>query len=264
MKTRLKMKKFFHAYITPIMIGLALIAMATAAEAAPKKKAKAAPVAEVQEPVDEAFEAKLVVDPNMAAEKPAMEAQVTLPGENLETAPVLAVVPTPAPTPDVNKAAESEIPVLASAKEAKKAEGGQFARLMATLGILAVALGGASYGLKRWMAKSGATKQNTRIKVLTQHHLGPKKSIAIIQVAGESLLIGVTDQNISMLKTLSLLDDEIPEAVPQSFNRALTDFDEEDGDSNQADADPEENFTINGLAEIRDKVSTRMKNMRRI
>ena len=215
------------------------------------------------------LDAKLVVDPNLNSKPVAMEASATLPLETMEApAAVPAAVPVSAlPKADVNKLPENQIPVLANTKETKKAEGGTLYRLMATLGVLAALLGAATFGLKRWMKTSGQNKENTRIKMLTQHHLGPKKSLAIIQVAGESLLIGVTDHNISMLKTLSLLDDEIPEAVPTNFNNAMADFDDESEEANtpaiDADAGSDEEFTISGLAEIRDKVSTRMKSMRR-
>lgn len=250
------MRKLIHL----ITIAMALIAMATASEA---KTAKKKPVAEVETFAEETMEsAKLVVDPATAPK--AIEAGATLPGEAIEAAAETSAAPVAALAKvEINKLPENEIPVLAQVKDAKKAEGGGFARLMATLGVLVVVLGGASFGLKRWMGKAKGAKTNTRIKVLTQHHLGPKKSLAIIQVAGEALLIGVTDQNISMLKTLSLLDDEIPEAVPASFNRAMNDFDEEEDERQESQA-TEEDFTISGLAEIRDSVSSRLKNMRRM
>ena len=130
----------------------------------------------------------------------------------------------------INKLPESEIPVLNTAQNEKKEAGSNFPRLMLTLGVLVVVLGAATLAMKRWSARSQKGNQNTKIRVLTQHHLGPKKAIAIIQVAGESILIGITDQNISMLKTLSLIDDEIPEQVPRHFDRTLADFDEEAGD----------------------------------
>ncbi len=60
-----------------------------------------------------------------------------------------------------------------------------------------------------------------QIKVLSQHYLGPKKSLAIVHVAGESILIGVTDQNISMIKSLSLIDDEVPANLPNTFGQTL-------------------------------------------
>ena len=121
---------------------------------------------------------------------------------------------------DTNKLPESQIPVLAATKDTKKSEGSPIFKMIMTLGILAIALGAGAYGAKRMASRKATTKgSSTKIKVLTSHHLGPKKNLTIIQVAGETLLIGVTDNNITMLKTLSLLDDEIPESVPQRFNQ---------------------------------------------
>lgn len=163
---------------------------------------------------------------------------------------------------DVSKLPESEIPVLTEDKGGKKSAGVDLHRISITLAVLAVALGAVCFGLKRWADKSKAGRnRNTRIKVLTQHHLGPKKSLVIIQVAGESLLIGVTDHNISMLRTLSLLDEEIPEQTPADFKSAMAaGFD--GGKFNGEKADPEEDFTMRGLSEIRDVVTSRLKNMR--
>ena len=60
-----------------------------------------------------------------------------------------------------------------------------------------------------------------QIKVLSQHYLGPKKSLVIVRVAGESILVGVTDSNISMIKSLALIDDEVPVETPKNFADAL-------------------------------------------
>ena len=204
------MRKLIHL----ITIAMALIAMATASEAkTPKKK----PVAEVETFAEETMEsAKLVVDPATAPK--AIEAGATLPGEAIEAAAETTAAPVAAlPKVEINKLPENEIPVLAQVKDAKKAEGGGFARLMATLGVLVVVLGGASFGLKRWMGKAKSAKTNTRIKVLTQHHLGPKKSLAIIallplhatQEATNDLLIIDKSMNINgvvfRLRTNSVL-----------------------------------------------------------
>lgn len=178
---------------------------------------------------------------------------------------------------DPAKLTEDRIPVLATVKtEKKEAVGGGYHRLILTLVILATLLGAASFAIRRWAGHRALRSQNTKIKVLTQHHLGPKKSLAIIQVAGESLLIGVTDQNISMLKTLSLLDEDIPGSVPGSFEQAITDFDDQDGfdrpESGQSatrgresrERGEADDFAMRGLSEIRDVVSNRLKNMRNI
>lgn len=42
---------------------------------------------------------------------------------------------------------------------------------------------------------------NTRIKIVEAKHLMPKKSLYLIEVRGKEYLIGVTDQNISLLSS---------------------------------------------------------------
>ncbi len=149
---------------------------------------------------------------------------------------------------------ENEIPVLTKVSDEKKEASGGMTRIFITLGVLLAAFGAASFGLKRWSARSPKSRnENTKIRVLTQHHLGPKKTLAIIQVAGESILIGITDHNIAMIKTLALIDDEVPVELPNSFAGAMTDmeFDDDMDDSGQ-------NFALRGLSEIRDVVSQRL------
>lgn len=172
------------------------------------------------------------------------------------------------PKVDVNKAAEKEIPVLTDSKADKKTANTSVQRLLMSLGVIILILAGTAFGLKRWSKTSKGRNENTKIKVLTQHHLGAKKSLVIVQVAGESLLIGVTDQNISMLKTLALLDEEIPEEVPRSFSNSLSNFVEEQEEyeapptKGKKRKDNIDDFAMRGLSEIRDTVSTRLKNMR--
>lgn len=161
-----------------------------------------------------------------------------------------------------DKRAESEIPVFTDKTEAKKTAGSSLERLVMTLFVVCALLGASLFGIKRLAARRGKNIPSpTKIQILTQHHLGPKKSLAIIQVAGEAILIGITDQNISMLKTLALIDDEVPGHVPKNF------ADELDNDSPQAQAEArsrladegfeEDNFALRGLSEVRDMVSTR-------
>lgn len=113
---------------------------------------------------------------------------------------------------------ENEIPLKLEKATTGQEQTSQTGKLFLTLFVL-VGMGGAGFYLARKYAFSNKiNKSNMQIKVLTQHHLGAKKSLAIIRVAGESILIGVTDQNISMIKSLALIDDEVPAELPsQSF-----------------------------------------------
>ncbi len=178
---------------------------------------------------------------------------------------------------EISKLNEKEIPVLTNEKKESKNSGSLVQRAVISVGVLLVLLIGATWGLKGWTSRSTKGKNNQKIKILTQHFIGPKKSIAIIQVAGESILIGVTDHSINLLKTLSLLDEEVPEEVPNHFNLSLAGSNFAEGETErEAPKSKDRNgrfltgslgreaddFAMRGLAEIRDTVSRRLKGMK--
>lgn len=158
---------------------------------------------------------------------------------------------------------ESEIPLNLETGKKAAAEGGGVFRILFTLSMLGVVGTGAFFFLRKYKIPK-AMKSQTQIKVLQQHYLGPKKSLAIVRVAGESILIGVTDHNISMIKSLSLLDDEVPEEAPQSFGKVLDMAEDVDASAprnkrSAKDLDLDEEFAISGIKDI---VSKRLKGMR--
>ncbi|MGZ3775927.1 MAG: FliO/MopB family protein [Pseudobdellovibrionaceae bacterium] len=170
--------------------------------------------------------------------------------------------------------AESEIPLnLEAHKKSSSEEGGLF-RILFTLSMFGLIGTGAFFFLRKYSVPKDR-KHQTQIKVLQQHYLGPKKSLAIVRVAGESILIGVTDHNISMIKSLSLLDDEVPEDAPKSFDKVLGkdswsskiefESDEEKEEprpkKSSKELDSDEEFAISGIKDI---VSKRLKGMRSI
>ncbi len=151
---------------------------------------------------------------------------------------------------------ESEIPFQLDDKTSKKSSMDPLLRLFLTMGVLVVLLAGTMWGIKKY-SKDGKTNLHTmKMRVLAQHYLGPKKSLIVVQVAGETILLGVTEQNISMLKNLALIDDEVPEQVPQNFAREMESFDDESGH--------QDDFALRGLNDVKDIVSTRLKGMRRM
>ncbi|UXR64325.1 flagellar biosynthetic protein FliO [Bdellovibrio bacteriovorus] len=173
--------------------------------------------------------------------------------------------------PKADNRKESEILLNLDNKKTASSEGSGVFRILFTLSLLGIVGTGAYFFLKKYRVPR-AMKHQTQIKVLQQHYLGPKKSLAIVRVAGESILIGVTDHNISMIKSLSLLDDEVPEEAPQSFGKVLgqsakdADFDESESEEAPAprkraakDLDLDEEFAISGIKDI---VSKRLKGMR--
>jgi flagellar protein FliO/FliZ len=162
------------------------------------------------------------------------------------------------PNPADMEADEAKIPILTEKKvKTKKGSSNLWLRVMISLVVVMGLFVGLALAAKRWVKKSATTNGNQNIKILTQHYIGPKKSLAIIRVAGESILIGVTDHNISLIKTLSLLDEELPEISSNDFSKSLLSAQEDEDE----DAGLDEDFAIRG---VRDIVKDRLRGMRKI
>ncbi|MFS4459506.1 FliO/MopB family protein [Bdellovibrio sp. HCB2-146] len=212
-----------------------------------------------------------VAQANENAAPPAAEAAVASTEAAVAPEVAAAEAATSASTIKTDNRKESEIPLNLESKKNAAAEGSGLFRIMMTLSILGVVGTGAFIFLRKYSIPKGS-KHQTQIKVLQQHYLGPKKSLAIVRVAGESILIGVTDHNINMIKSLSLLDDEVPEEAPGNFTKVLgskgvsfSDIEEDQEEETPAprkrakDLDPDEEFAISGIKDI---VSKRLKGMR--
>ena len=128
---------------------------------------------------------------------------------------------TPISAAEAAKLNEDQIPLsIGTTKKAAEATSGTTKALMSMM-IVLILIASTYYFVRRYKFSNTIHKSNTRIQVLSQHFLGPKKSLAIIHVAGESILVGITDQNISMIKSLSLIDDEVPVDTPNHFGQTM-------------------------------------------
>ncbi len=127
-----------------------------------------------------------------------------------------------APKTDVS---EEKVPVLTKASAPKGDSSNPFFRVILALGVVCVAGLGALVYIKKFRKLTTSKGPAPKIQVLTQHFLGPKKSLAIVKIAGESILIGITDHNITPIRVLALLDDELPVQNPKDFNAAMQGFD---------------------------------------
>lgn len=157
--------------------------------------------------------------------------------------------------------AETDIPVVLETQKKEATVSDSKSKLMISL-LMILALIAGGYVLVKKIRQQGKTRDlMPQIKILTQHHMGPKKSLAIIRVAGESILIGVTDQNISLIKTLSLLDEDIPEATPQTFAETMPKdiFKTKIPSIKMPSKNADEDFSFVG---IKDAVSEKLKDMR--
>lgn len=151
-------------------------------------------------------------------------------GEELATIEPMTAMPTEkvavkASEKIVDKTTEEQAPLLI-ATDKKNVDSGptlaSWPRAAASGMIIVLLLGVSYYYVSKYKFSNKINKSNLHIKVLSQHYLGPKKSLAVVHVAGESILLGITDTNISMIKSLSLIDDEVPAEMPKTFDESMT------------------------------------------
>ena len=216
----------------------------------------------------------------------AKEIGVEIPEDTASAAGSAALAPASASGEAAAKKAdlkESEIPVTMHAQKASNTSDSFLGRTLGVLAVIGILICGGWLMVRRTRGKNTGKKNAPQIKVLAQHYLGPRKSLAIVRVAGESILIGVTDSNVNMIKSLALLDEDIPNEYPgefapvlqQSQRRSERQSTQERKSSGanagqgqgiaawfQKDEQEEaDDFAIKG---IRDFVSSRLKNMRSI
>ena len=125
--------------------------------------------------------------------------------------------------PEKKELKESEIPVLVETKKEAKSESSFAWRLVLSFAVLIAIAGVLIFASKRWTKHKDKGGQKARIEILHQYHLGPRKSLALVRVSGEAILIGCTDQNINMLKSVTLIDDELEHIMNKDFNNFLED-----------------------------------------
>lgn len=78
-----------------------------------------------------------------------------------------------------------------------------FIKMILALGILLALLFAGLFVFKRFTGKKiGIGGQNPGIKVITSAYIGPKKSIVLVDIAGERIVVGITPNHISMLARL--------------------------------------------------------------
>ena len=107
----------------------------------------------------------------------------------------------------------------------------------------------------KFRSKNNLNNKGVGIKVLANHYIGSKKNLMVVQVAEESFLIGVTDNNINLIKSLSLLTED-----KSSFTTSV---------ASSMKNTPLSNKTVNksGIIEsdivnIKDKIAARLKDMK--
>lgn len=118
---------------------------------------------------------------------------------------------------------ESEIPLFTKSDKVAKSESSLIWRLVGSIAFIGVVGGALIFASRRWKREKNKGGEKARIEVLHQFHMGPKRSVALIRVAGEALLIGCTDHSVNMLKSVTLIDEELEGAMGKDFNGFLDD-----------------------------------------
>lgn len=118
---------------------------------------------------------------------------------------------------------ESEIPVQLTSPGKSKNHSNVMWRLAASFAALAGVAGILYYVTRRWTKPKDKDGKGARIEMVHQFHMGPRRSLALVRVAGEAILVGVTDHNINMIKPVTLIDDELEGLMKKDFNNFLED-----------------------------------------
>ncbi len=85
------------------------------------------------------------------------------------------------------------------------------------------------YLMKRFMTAKGGNTNRDLIKVLTVHHLSPKEKLLLVNVLDETILIGVTPNQISTIKVMekqvdaaSVSQGSVSEGMGSGFSNLLS------------------------------------------
>ena len=86
-------------------------------------------------------------------------------------------------------------------------------QMLAALGIVLGGLILVFYFMKRYLKRDVGGSSGQLIQVIASQYIGIKKNIALVKVPGTILVVGVSNDNISMLTKIE--DKEIIEAIQQ-------------------------------------------------
>jgi flagellar protein FliO/FliZ len=78
-----------------------------------------------------------------------------------------------------------------------------FFKMLAALAIVIAMMIGAMYVFKKYFYQSPlAADRGSMIHIISSCHVGPKNSILLVEVLGQVLLLGVSEQQMSILTTI--------------------------------------------------------------
>ncbi len=88
--------------------------------------------------------------------------------------------------------------------------------------IVLMLIFGAAIVMKRWMINAPGVKMH-EMQVVETLGLTPKRALHIIRIGEATLLIGATDQQITLIKDMSLEFSESMEDFPEALKKAVSD-----------------------------------------
>ncbi|MCC6277101.1 MAG: flagellar biosynthetic protein FliO [Oligoflexia bacterium] len=151
----------------------------------------------------------------------------------------------------------------ATAAEPAKKSTPIWLRVLGSLVVVLGMIGGAYLAFQKLPNAKKALGARKMIEVLGQYHLGPKRSLIVIRVAGETMLVGSTENNINLIKPLALLDEDLGGA--QGFTGALRKQVnveiQKQTEVRDLQKDAEEEFSMKGLKEL---VGQKLKSMKEL
>jgi len=97
-------------------------------------------------------------------------------------------------------------------------------KMIAALGIVLALILFLLYGLRKMTGQRMGTVGGKRIHVLENHYMGVKKSIALVQVPGKVLVLGLSADRINLLDTLdeTIIDAPAVQPNPPAFGSLLS------------------------------------------
>jgi flagellar protein FliO/FliZ len=93
------------------------------------------------------------------------------------------------------------------------------------LTALAIVLGGllvVFYFLKRFLRRDAGGTGNPLIRVIASQYIGVKKNVALVEVPGTVLVLGISSDNISLLTKIE--DPSVVDAIRQETTRLTPSF----------------------------------------
>lgn len=150
---------------------------------------------------------------------------------------------------------ENEIPLITDKTKTKEAGSSPWLRIMMGVGVLCgLLLSVVVVSRKIQQKRAGSAFNHDSIKIVSQKYLGPKRCLTLVRVSGEYLLLGVTDHNISLVKSLSVINDELPQLEPKDFGSTIKGMEQkiqEDDDVEAVAAESEDKFTVSSLSDVK-------------